>query len=180
MNTKVDSVGGDVTIQGQAAGNVLEAVTFDDTHVKSTQDSESTNIGSDVTAKVSNVDGGVSISGSAVCNSTDVSTDPNVTAVDSKQICNAQDPGSSVSATVRNIGGDVSIASTAYGNTYTEDTNAESAPTALRQANTSSVFSTATSRISQVGGSVAVTSSAIGNNSQIVHYSTDASTATGN
>jgi hypothetical protein len=180
VTTKVDSVSGDVNVQGQAAGNVLEAVTFDDTHVTSSQDSESTNIGSDVSATVSNVGGGVSISGQAFCNSTDVSTDPAVTAVNSSQTCNAQDPGSTVTATVHDIGGDASIASNAYGNTYTEDTNAASAPTAIRQTNTSSVFSATTARVSSVGGSVAVTSSAVGNSSQIVHYSTDGATTSGN
>jgi len=159
-------------IQGQAAGNALEAVTFDDTTVKSTQDSESTNIGSEVNAGVSYVNGSVSISGQATCNSTDVSTDPNVTNVNSKQICNAQDPGSAVNATVHNIGGDVAVASGATGNSFTEDTNALSSPTVSHQFNTSSVFSTANANVSSVGGSVGVTSSAVGNNAQIVHYST--------
>ena len=172
INTKVSGVGGDVVIQGQAAGNALEAVTFDDTHLTSTQDAESTNIGSDVNAGVSYVNGSVGISGQATCNSTDVSTDPNVTAVNSKQICNAQDPGSSVNATVHNIGGDVSIASGATGNSFTEDTNALSSPTAIHQFNSSSVFSTTNATVNSVGGSVGVTSSAVGNNAQVVHYST--------
>lgn len=172
INTKVVGVGGDVVIQGQAAGNALEAVTFDDTHLTSTQDSESTNIGSEVNAGVSYVNGSVGISGQATCNSTDVSTDPNVTDVKSNQICNAQDPGSAVNATVHNIGGDVSIASSATANSFTEDTNALSSPTVVHQFNTSSVFSTNNANVSSVGGSVAVTSSAVGNNSQVVHYST--------
>lgn len=161
-----------MVIQGQAAGNALEAITFDDTHLTSTQDAESTNIGSDVNAGVSYVNGSVGISGQATCNSTDVSTDPNVTAVNSKQICNAQDPGSSVNATVHNIGGDVSIASGATGNSFTEDTNALSSPTAIHQFNSSSVFSTTNATVNSVGGSVGVTSSAVGNNAQVVHYST--------
>src|SRR6202000_1032772 len=59
VTTKADNVGGDAVIQSQGAGNMLEAVTFDDTHVTSTQDAESTNIGSTVTAGVSNVGGSV-------------------------------------------------------------------------------------------------------------------------
>ncbi|MEJ1968324.1 MAG: hypothetical protein WDN03_06765 [Rhizomicrobium sp.] len=179
VNTKVDNVGGDVVIQSQGAGNVLEAVTFDDTHVTSSQDAESTNIGSTVNAGVSNVGGSVSISGTAVCNSTDVSTDPNITAVNSTQYCGAQDPGSEVNANVRNVAGDVAIQSTAFGNNYTEDTNAANAPTQIVQTNTSQVFGTANATIRNVGGSVGVTSSAIGNNAQIVHYSTDAATTGG-
>jgi hypothetical protein len=176
LNTVVDGVGGDVIVQGQAAGNVLDAVTFDNTHVDSTQDAESTNIGSEVTAGVSNVNGSVGISGTAVCNSTDISTDPAVTAVKSNQYCGAQDPGSTVTANVNNIGGDVSIASTAFGNTFSEDTNALSAPTQIRQANTSNVFSTATANVANVGGTVAVTSSAVGNHAQVVHYTDNSST----
>ncbi len=101
----------------------------------------------------------------------DVSTDPAYTIVKSNQICNAQDPGSEVNAHVANVSGDVSIASNAFGNNYTEDTNALSAPTQLHQVNTSNVFGTANRhRVRNVGGSVQVTGSAIGNNAQIVHY----------
>ena len=96
VNATIKNVGGDVVVQSQGAGNVLEAVTFDDTHVTSTQDAESDNIGSTINTKVDGVGGSVSISGLAVCNSTDVSTDPNVTAVDSTQTCNAKDPGSEI------------------------------------------------------------------------------------
>jgi hypothetical protein len=172
INTKVVGVGGDVAIQGQAAGNALEAITFDDTNLKSTQDSESTNIGSEINAGVSYVNGSVSISGQATCNATDVSTDPNVTNVNSKQICNAQDPGSAVNATVHNIGGDAAISSAAAGNSFSEDTNAVSSPTLTHQFNTSSVFSTVNANVNSVGGSVGVTSSAVGNTAQIVHYAT--------
>jgi hypothetical protein len=172
VTTTAKNVSGDVTIQSQGAGNVLEAVTFDDTHVKSSQDDESTNIGSTLTANVNGVGGSVSISGLAVCNSTDVSTDPNVTSVNSKQYCGAQDPGSQVTANVSNVSGDAQVTSTAFGNTYTEDTNAASAPTQISQTNTSSVFGTATASFHNVSGSVNVTSSAVGNNAQVVHYST--------
>ena len=154
VTTTATNVGGDVVIQGQGAGNMFEAVTFDDTHVTSSQDDESTNIGSTITANVNGVGGSVSISGTAVCNSTDVSTDPNVTAVDSKQYCGAQDPGSEINGKINNVSGDVAVASTAYGNTYTEDTNATNAPTHLTQTNTSNVFGTANVAVHNVGGSV--------------------------
>ena len=172
INTHVNGLSGDVVIKGQAAGNVLEAITFDDTHVTSTQDDESANIGSNVNAGVSYVGGSVSISGAATCNSTDVSTDPNVTDVNSKQFCNAKDPGSSVNANIHNVGGDVVVTSGASGNQFTEDTNALSSPTHVNQVNMSDVFSTAHANVKSVGGSVAVTSDAVGNNAQIVHYST--------
>ena len=172
ITTTAKNVGGDVVIQGQGAGNVLEAVTFFDTHVTSSQDDESTNIGSTITANVNGVGGSATVSGLAVCNSTDVSTDPNVTSVNSKQYCGAQDPGSAVTANVSNVAGDATVASTAFGNTYTEDTNATNAPTVLSQTNTSSVFGTANATIRNVSGTVNVTASAVGNNAQVVHYST--------
>ncbi len=172
VNTTAKNVAGDVVIQSQGAGNLLEVVTFDDTHVVSSQDGESTNIGSTVNANVNGVGGGVSITGLAVCNSTDISTDPNVTAVDSKQYCGAKDPGSEVTANIGNVAGDAAVASTAYGNTYTEDTNAVNAPTHVMQTNTSNVFATSNVSVHNVGGSVGVTSSAVGNNAQVVHYST--------
>jgi hypothetical protein len=172
INTVINGSSGDVVIQGQGAGNVLDVTTFNDTYVKSTQDAESPAIGSTINADVSGVVGGVSISGQTFCNSTDVSTDPSVTSVKSNQYCNAKDPASEVNANVYSVGGDVSIASTAYGNTYSEDTNALSAPAAIHQSNVSNVFSTVNAAVHDIGGSVAVTSSAIGNNAQIVHYST--------
>src|SRR5690349_858040 len=161
VNTTVNGAGGDVIVQSQGAGNVLDLTTFNNTNVDSTQEADSTNIGSTVNANVSNVYGGVSIQSTAVCNSTDVSTDPAYTIVKSDQICNAQDPGSEVAAHVANVSGDVSIASNAFGNNYTEDTNALSAPTTIHQVNTSQVFGTANATIRNVGGSVAVTASAI-------------------
>ena len=176
VNTKVNGVAGDAVVQGGAGGNSVEIVTFDDTHVTNNQDDESTNIGSDVNAQLANVGGSVSVSGQAFCNSTDVSTDPNITAVNSTQTCHASDPGSSVNATVNNVGGDVSIASSASGNVFTEDTNALSSPTAIAQANTSNVFSTVNATVHNVGGSFGVTSMAVGNSAQIVHYSTAPST----
>jgi hypothetical protein len=176
VTTTVDGAGGDVIVQSQGAGNALDVTTFNDTHVTSTQDSESTNIGSTINANVSNVYGSVGITGQAFCNSTNISTDPAITEVHSDQVCHAQDPGSEVNANVDGVSGDVSIASSAYGNTYAEDTNALSAPATLHQANTSNVFGTTNATVHNVGGSVAVTATAIGNNSQIVHYSTAGST----
>jgi len=53
-----------VIVQSQGAGNVLDVVTFNNTHVDSTQEVGSTNIGSTINADVSDVYGGVSISAS--------------------------------------------------------------------------------------------------------------------
>ncbi|MEI9886011.1 MAG: hypothetical protein WDN08_05810 [Rhizomicrobium sp.] len=179
VTTTVSGAGGDVVIQGTGAGNAVDITTFNDTHVTSTQNADSAAIGSTVNANVSDVWGGVSISGQAFCNSTSVSTDPAVTEVHSDQTCRADDPASEVYANVNNVAGDVSIASSAFGNTYLEDTNALNAPATIHQNNISNVFSTVNSTVHNVGGSVAVTSSAIGNNAQIVHYSTDGATTGG-
>ena len=171
INTNAYNVNGDVSVQGQAAGNAVDITTFDDTTVHNSQDDESRDISSTVNANATNIGGSVSISGGATCNSASVSTDPALTSVVSNQYCNALDPSSAVNAVVHNVGGDVSIASSAVGNAYEEDTNATSAPLTLRQTNMSSTFSVNNATINGVNGSAVVTSSAVGNNAQIVHYS---------
>ena len=179
LNVQAGSVGGDVVVQGSGGGNALDVTTFNDTTVVNSQEAGSTNIGSTVNADVTDVGGGVSITSQAFCNSANISTDPQITDVNSDQNCHAQDPGSEVNANVNNVGGDVSIASSAFGNTYGEDTNAMNAPVQLHQVNTSNVFGTANATVHNVAGSVAVTSSAIGNNAQVLHYSTAGATTTG-
>jgi hypothetical protein len=172
LNTKINGVAGDVVIQSQGAGNTFEAVTFDSTLVNNFQDTESTTIGATVNATVSNVGGGVGVSGLAVCNAADISTDPAVSDVSSGQVCHAKDPSSEVNANVRAVTGDVAVRSAAFGNSYSEDTNAVNARTSLNQTNASNVFGSANTSVRNVGGSVAVTSSAVGNSAQVVHYST--------
>jgi lipid-binding SYLF domain-containing protein len=77
-----------------------------------------------------------------------------------------------MNANLKNIGGDVSLATTAVGNTFSEDTNARTAPVQNYQINNAGTFATSNTTVQNVGGGVSVSATAIGNNAQIVHYST--------
>ena len=168
VNTVVDGAGGDVIVQSQGAGNALDVTTFNDTHVTSTQDSESTNIGSTINANISNVYGSVGITGQAFCNSTNISTDPAITEVHSDQVCHAQDPGSEVNANVGNVQRrrlDRIERLQATPPTPKTPTLCR-APATLHAERTPPTCSRRpTPSVHNVGGSVAVTSGAIGNNS---------------
>ena len=173
LQTVVTDVKQDVGIQSVAAGNTLDITTMNDTHVKNDQYVSSVDISSDLGARVTNTGGSVGVQNQAVCNSANVSTDPNVTAITSKQQCDAVDPAARAWVDAANIGGSFSLANSAVGNTFEADSNAKNMPVNNLQINHSNVTATTTANVSNVAGSVAVTSAAIGNNAQIVHYSTD-------
>jgi len=74
------SVGGDVALQGAAAGNLVDVMTMNNTKVVSSQYvSPDAAIGSDINDQISNVWGSVGISNQAVCYGATVSTDPILT-----------------------------------------------------------------------------------------------------
>jgi hypothetical protein len=173
VTATIDKVGGDVTVQSAAAGNVLDVTTMNDTTVTTNQYTSASEIGSYLGAAVTNVAGSVSVTGQAICNSAAVSTDPTLTAVNNTQVCNAIDPASTVYADVANIGGDVAIANSAIGNTFEADSNATNMPVTTAQINNSAVNATTTAKVKNVTGAVSVSGTAVGNSAQIVHYSTD-------
>ena len=166
----MDSVGGDANVSSTAGGNAVDITTMNDTHVESSQFTSSVDISSDLGARVTNVDGSVSVQGQATCNSTQVSTDPNITQVNSYQECQAKDPTSQAYVDADSIGGDFTVANQAIGNAFEEDTNAPNAPIKTQQLNASSVNANTTVHVSNVAGTVNVSGTAIGNNAQIVHY----------
>ena len=170
LNTTVDSTGGDVQIGSTAGGNALDVTTMNDTHVQNSQYTSSVDISSDLGARVTNVDGSVSVAGQAICNSAGISTDPNITQVNSNQECQAKDPSSQVYVDSWNVGGDFQVTNMAAGNTFEEDTNAPNAPITTRQLNASSVNANTTVHVQNVAGTTAIQSTAIGNSAQIVHY----------
>src|SRR5690242_7998691 len=153
VNTTIKNVGGDVSGSAVSAGNVLQAVTMQDTNLTNNQYvGQGVSISSKLNADVSHVGGDVSLTSQAICNSADVSTDPNKTKVYSNQECNAVDPSAAMNANLKNIGGDVSLATTAVGNTFSEDTNAPNAPVQNYQINNSGTFATSNTNIQKVGG----------------------------
>jgi hypothetical protein len=173
LTTTVANVGGDVSVQSAAAGNVLDVTTMNDTTVNTNQYAASSEIGSYLGAAVTNVSGSVAVTGQAICNSAAVSSDPTLTAVNNTQVCNARDPSSTVYVDAANIGGSVSIANSAIGNTFEADSNATSMPISNTQVNTSASVAATTANVKNVSGTVAVGSTAVGNSAQIVHYSTN-------
>ncbi len=170
LNTTVDSTGSDVGVQSTAAGNAVDITTMNDTHVQNNQYTSSVDISSDEGARITNVDGNVSATSQAFCNSAQVSTDPNVTAVKSYQECQAVDPSSSAYVDSSNVGGNLSVANTAIGNAFEEDTNAPNGPVHTQQLNASNINANTTAHVENVAGTVSVTGTAIGNNAQIIHY----------
>jgi hypothetical protein len=174
INTVIDSVGGDVALQGAAAGNIVDVMTMNDTKVVSNQYvGPDAAIGSDINADISNVWGSVGISNQAFCNSATVSTDPILTSVHSTQECRSLDPSAAIHANVNGVVGDMAVQSIAMGNTMQTDSNAPNFPVFNNQINNSISASTINMSAFNVGGSMSLTSGAIGNKAQILHYSTN-------
>jgi len=173
LHATVDSVGQDVGVQSLAAGNTLDVTTMNDTNVTTNQYTSTIDISSDLGASVTNVGGSVGIQGQAVCNSASISTDPNITKINSQQECDAVDPTSGTYVYANGVGGDLSVSNLAAGNTFEADTNATNMPVSTVQINHANVNAMTTATVSNVAGSVSVTSQAVGNSAQIVHYSTN-------
>lgn len=174
LTGSVDTVGGDVVVQGNAGGNMMDVTTMNDTRVNNNQYvGPNATIGSNVTVDVNNVAGSVGVSNQAICNGASVSTDPILTAVKSNQACHATDPYSEINTNISNIGGNAVVQGSALGNSFQADSNAPNFPIVSRQLNNSGVVSNVNANVFNAAGTVGLSSSAIGNNSQIIHYSTN-------
>jgi hypothetical protein len=174
LTGSVDTVGGDVVVQGNAGGNLVDVTTMNDTRVNNTQYvGPNATIGSNVAVDVNNVAGSVGITNQAICNGANVSTDPILTAVKSNQACHATDPYSEINTNISNIGGNAVVQGSALGNSFQADSNAPNFPIVSRQLNNSGVVSNVNANVFNAAGTVGLSSSAIGNTSQIIHYSTN-------
>jgi hypothetical protein len=174
LTGSVDTVGGDVVVQGNAGGNMMDVTTMNDTRVNNNQVvGPNATIGSNVSVDVNNVAGSVGISNQAICNGASVSTDPILTAVKSNQACHATDPYSEINTNISNIGGNAVVQGSALGNSFQADSNAPNFPIVNHQLNNSGVVSNVNANVFNAAGTVGLSSSAIGNNSQIIHYSTN-------
>lgn len=174
LSGSVDTVGGDVVVQGNAGGNMVDVTTMNDTRVNNNQYvGPNATIGSNVSVDVNNVAGNVGITNQAVCNGASVSTDPILTAIKSNQACHATDPYSEINTNISNIGGNAVVQGSALGNSFQADSNAPNFPIVSKQLNNSGVVSNVSANVFNAAGTVGLSSSAIGNNSQIIHYSTN-------
>ena len=174
LTGSVDTVGGDVVVQGNAGGNMVDVTTMNDTRVNNNQFvGPNATIGSNVSVDVNNAWGSVGISNQAICNGASVSTDPILTAVKSNQACHATDPYSEINTNISNIGGNAVVQGSSLGNSFQADSNAPNFPIVSRQLNNSGVVSNVNANVFNAAGTVGLSSSAIGNTSQIIHYSTN-------
>jgi hypothetical protein len=174
LTGSVDTVGGDVVVQGNAAGNLVDVTTMNDTRVTSNQTvGSNATIGSSVAVDVNNVWGSVGITNQAICNGASVSTDPILTAVKSNQACHATDPYSEINTNISNIGGNAVVQGMAVGNKLETDSNAPNFPIMSRQLNNSGVVSNVNANVFNAAGTVGLSSSAVGNTAQVLHYSTN-------
>ena len=174
LNTVVDSVGGDVALQGAAAGNMVDIMTMNNTVVNNNQFVDpNAAIGSNISADLSNIWGSVGITNQALCNGATVSTDPVLTSVNSRQVCRATDPATAINANINGVVGDMAMQSLSMGNSFEADSNAQNMPINTMQINSSIGASTINANVSNIGGSMSMTSAAIGNKAQILHYSTN-------
>ena len=116
------------------------------------------------------MNGYVNLNASTACNSVDVSTDPNETAVNNSQTCGRADPSATINANVSNTGG-VGMSAVAVANQFTTDSNATHFPVNNYQHNEGVVVANVNAAVTNTGP-VDISAAAVGNTAQIVHYGT--------
>ena len=174
LTGSIDTTGGDATVTGAAAGNLIDITTMNNTRVKNSQIvGAGASIGSNVNVDVNNVWGNASVGNQVVCNGASVSTDPTYASTKNYQECNATDPFSGITTNISNVAGNAIVQGSALGNTFEADSNAPNMPILSKQINNSGVTSNINANLYNVGGTATLSSSAIGNTSQIIHYSTN-------
>jgi hypothetical protein len=174
LTGSIDTTGGDTTVTGAAAGNLVDITTMNNTRVNNSQVVGSgASIGSNVNVDVNNVWGNATVANQVVCNGASVSTDPSFSATQNYQKCNAADPFSGITTNISNVAGNAVVQGSSLGNTFEADSNAPKMPIQTRQINNSGTTSNVNANLFNVGGTATLSSSAIGNTSQIIHYSTN-------
>ena len=171
MNIDVAHVGGSVSATVTSVGNTAEILTMTDSKVTNTQVNKGA-VGAKLNATVNHVENNVMLQATAVCNAADISTDPQVTNVNSVQVCKSPDPSAQVNAQVYNTGGDVGVGATAIANQLQIDSNAASFPVHNDQENTSGMAAIVNAGIGNIAGDVSASATAVGNSAQIVQYDT--------
>lgn len=171
MQVDVATVNGSVAEGVVAVGNTVQILTMTDSQVSNSQVTKGA-VGSRLDANVKGINGDVSLQATTVCNAADISTDPTVTAVSSKQICASSDPSAAVNANVHDVNGFTTISASAIGNQIGIDSNAASFPVNNYQENKSGMYATVNASVGNVASGVSTTATAVGNSAQIVQYNT--------
>jgi hypothetical protein len=174
LTGSIDTTGGDATVKGVAAGNLVDVTTMNNTRVNNSQVvGAGASIGSNVNVDVNNVWGNATVANQVVCNGASVSTDPTFSATQNYQKCSAADPFSGITTNISNVAGNAVVQGSSLGNTFEADSNAPKMPIQSRQINNSGTTSNVNANLTNIGGAATLSSSAIGNTSQIIHYSTN-------
>ena len=168
IDVVIEGVEEDVTAVTQAVGNTVNIYTMSNTYVDNEQIQNGT-VRAEVIMDASDVGGNVLIGATALCNGAMISTDPDVTAINSRQICDNDDPAATVNANLSNIGGGVGIAATSVSNQIQVDSNAKNFPIDTYQESNTNTFATIDANIVNVGH-VDLNASAVGNSATIIHY----------
>lgn len=168
INVTVDGVEDTVTAVTQSVGNTVNVYTMSDTYVDNVQ-VQNGDVGAEVTIDTWGVGGDVLVGATSLCNGASISTDPDVTAINSSQSCNANDPVSSIDANVSNVGGGVGMSAVAVSNQIQVDTNAANFPINSYQESGADTFANINATISGAT-QVDLQSSAVGNTATFIHY----------
>jgi len=168
LDGSISGVEGDAAAMAQAVGNTVNIFTMSNTYVDNHQ-VQNGNVGAEVNLEAHGVGDDLLIGATALCNGAGVSTDPDITAVTSSQICGAKDPAAIVNANVSDVGGGVGIAAVAVSNQIQVDSNAKNFPIGSYQENRAGTYATVNATVSNVGA-VDLSASAIGNSATFIHY----------
>jgi len=168
-NLSVVNVEGDVVGTASAVGNAVQVFSMTNSVIENNQVNTG-NIGAELNADVAAVTGSVGLTAAAICNTADLSSDPEWTAMSSNQECRAKDPSATINASISGVGGDAVLQAAAIGNNMTFDTNATELVATNSQLNRSATYATINADISDVAGSVGATAQAVGNSASIIRY----------
>jgi len=167
LNATILTVEGDASAAANAVGNTATIVTNMDTVVTNNQ-MNGGDVGSWLSTTAKGVGGDVSLWSTSVCNGASISTDPQITKIDSVQKCWGKDPYATVWADVQDVGGQVGVGAHAVANQLEIDSNAARFPVTNWQENHSGSFATVNTTVKNVGA-VGVQATAVGNTAQIIH-----------
>jgi hypothetical protein len=168
IDASVNSIDSSVTAVTQSVGNTVNIYTMSNTYVDNSQIQQG-DVGAEVNLEAWEIGGDVLVGATSLCNGAGISTDPDVTAINSYQSCNADDPSATINANVSDVAGGVGMAAVAVSNQIQVDTNAANFPINSYQESAAHTFATVNATVSGAA-QVDLSGSAVGNNATFIHY----------
>lgn len=175
LTANVDNVGKDVSLTSAAIGNSLSVGGSADGKTNASIDgltniqSSTGNVAATLNSTVHDVNGNVTATAAALCNSASVTADKSNGSVSNTQSCAGKDPASTMTATMHDIVGEVKATSAAIGNSFSLGTTDATKGTQITgdlnsvQTQTAADTATASLTINNVQENVTGTTAAIGN-----------------